>query len=102
VHLAFGVVDGRPHLHPSAFGGAYFVEDFDRIIALMDTSSEWARLSVDYIQGIKSSLSQGQQDHARQRLLACYLDEIDRRRNTDWKLAFPWLHQHLEEHNDVV
>ena len=30
--------------------------------------------------------------------LLTYLDELDRRRGTDWKLLFPW----LEEYRNVV
>lgn len=102
VYHAFGMVDGRPHLHPEIFGAGYFNDDLDRAISLMDQSDKWGTENTAYMLGITHRLNQAKNDTKKQLYLKLYLDEIDRRRQTDWKRTFPWLHQHFKEHSSVV
>lgn len=102
IHHSFGLVDGRLHLHPGILGPGFFHDDFDKIIALMDTSGDHARQSIEYMKGIQSTLDQRCEDIDSQQYLRLYLDEIDRRRGTDWSSTFPWLADHFEKKNHVV
>lgn len=102
INHAFGLVDGKPHLHPDVFGAGYFHDDFDSIISLMDKSSEWGQRSQDYMKGIQKQLDSSHKDITLQKYLGLYLDEIDRRRDTDWKNTFPWLAEHFKKHINVV
>jgi hypothetical protein len=102
INHAFGLVDGRPHLHPDIFAAGYFHDDFEKIISLMDQSSEWGRRSQDYMKGIQKQLDVSHADPTLQKYLGLYLDEIDRRRDTDWKRTFPWLADHFKENIRVV
>jgi organic radical activating enzyme len=98
---AFGLVDGRPHLHPEIFGQGYFNEYLDHTISLMSRSDRWEQTSIAYMQGIKSRLNHGHENLTEQRNLKLYLDEIDRRRKTDWKSTFRWLDSYFRQCNVV-
>lgn len=96
IHHAFGLVDGRPHLHPRIFGPGFFNADFERILLQMVSYPHPDLVRFDYMKGLIKSINAGAVDPIEKQNLRCYLDEIDRRRNLDWKTVFPWL---LEEFN---
>jgi organic radical activating enzyme len=102
INHSFGLVDGRPHLHPEIFGPGFFTDDFNKIISLMNSNTSWDQTTVDYMKGISTRLSQTLADKSKQHYLKLYLDEIDRRRGTDWKSVFPWFSNHYEKDNNNV
>jgi pyruvate-formate lyase-activating enzyme len=102
INHSFGLVDNRHHLHPRIFGPGYFHDDLNKVISLMDTSGEWSKKSVEYMKGVQNYLDQSQEDITLQNYLRLYLDEIDRRRGTNWKNIFPWLVDHFTKDIDVV
>jgi hypothetical protein len=102
INHSFGLVDGRPHLHPEIFGPGFFTDDFNKIISLMNSNTSWDQTTVDYMKGISTRLSQTLADKSKQHYLKLYLDEIDRRRGTDWKSVFPWFSNHNEKDNNNV
>ena len=104
IHHTFSLVDNRPHLHPRIFGPGFFDKDFDNIINCMTSNTEWTRNQLDYMIGIKKSLSNSVENREQLRNLKLYLDELDRRRNLNWYSLFPWLNEYFKESNitDVV
>jgi hypothetical protein len=96
IHHAFGLVDGRPHLHPRIFGPGFFDQDFDRILSQMTLYPYPDQIRLDYMKGLIKSINAGPVNLVEQQNLRCYLDEIDRRRNLDWKIVFPWLLKELD------
>lgn len=102
INHSFSLVDGRPHLHPEIFGPDYFEQELARVISLMPTVDTWSQKSVEYMQGIKNRLARSTEDKTKQNYLKLYLDEIDRRRGTDWRSVFPWLKQHISQGKYVV
>ena len=58
----------------------------------MPTDSEFQTQSREHMIGIaKQIAANGSKDHEQIDTLKIYLDEMDRRRNTNWKELFPWL-----------
>lgn len=102
IHHSFGLVDGRPHLHPSIFGPDFFSDDLEKILNLMPSQTEKDILSKKYMTGLFQSVNNSVVNKQLVQDLVCYLNELDRRRNIDWKTVFPWLLEHLRENNYVV
>lgn len=83
-----------PHMfqHPKSFAWDFWAPDFERIFAAMPLRTPEQREAVPRMQGLQSLLQQ----HARHNYqaidkLRVYLDEIDRRRNTNWRSLFSYL-----------
>jgi hypothetical protein len=96
------LVDFRPSLHPGAFGAGYFDNDFQQILDCMPGNTDIDIKNKGYMMGLLKSLSSHSADINQQRTLGLYLDEIDRRRNLNWRDVFPWLNKHLKELEHVV
>jgi hypothetical protein len=78
---------------PYILPGDIFRSDFEKILSLMPEDNETQRDHKQLMQGIanKSAMSTTQIEKVYN--LKIFLDEIDRRRGTNWKLLFPWLEQ---------
>ena len=83
-------VNGPSYMFIDIFGDI-FIDDFDRALELKPNVTPEEQSSRLYLAGIaKQSASMGPNVTAIQNLFN-FLNEIDRRRNTDWKITFPWL-----------
>jgi hypothetical protein len=82
-------------LHPEIFGVGFFDKDFENIIQCMPQDSETQLIARDYMQGIQKQINSKSRDQKKINQLAVFLNEIDRRRNLDWKQTFPWLEKEL-------
>jgi MoaA/NifB/PqqE/SkfB family radical SAM enzyme len=91
---SFGLVDGRPWLHPNIFDGKFFKNDFEQILNEMPDVTEWDRNQKLYMEGIVKYISISTADLENLHVLTDYLDEMDRRRNLNWRQVFPWLAEH--------
>ena len=78
---------------PYMFGPGVFDDDFKTILSLMPDYQ-----TRDAMQGIAQKLSKSPRNLQKIEKLKNYLDELDQRRNTNWRTVFPW----LEEFADVV
>ena len=83
----------QPHipLCPEIFPEDFFKEDFDKIINLMPTDSEFQIQSKEHMIGISKQIASLPKNQEKIDTLKIYLDEIDRRRNKNWREFFPWL-----------
>jgi pyruvate-formate lyase-activating enzyme len=92
---SFDLVIGRANadigLHPTAFGDM-FDQDLDNILSLMHDSTARSQM-----QGIAKFIKNAEQNKEKIVNLISYLNELDRRRNTNWRQVFPWLIQ-FEQH----
>lgn len=102
IYHTFGHVDFKPWLHCDIFGSGFFDKDFEKIIQCMPTETEWDRIQQDYMKGLAKSLNQFEADPTKLGQLELFLDEIDRRRNLNWRSIFPWLDQYFLENKNVV
>jgi hypothetical protein len=82
---------------PSILGSKEFAEDFEKILKLMPRNTSEDEIKFEYMQGIaKEYLQNSQIDRTEIKKLYTFLNEIDRRRNTDWQSTFPWLLKYKE------
>lgn len=89
-HHMQSVFDPEYH-NPDIFGGEFFQKDFLRALELMPEVTWQEKNSKNYFKGI---MLQNKNSKPRPDLiskLVTHLNELDRRRNTDWKKIFPHL-----------
>lgn len=96
IHQHFSRVVHRPELLPNYFGSDFYKQDFERILELMPEETNQQRTTKSYMIGIKKEIEGYNRDDTRIEQLSVYLDEIDRRRNLNWKKTFPWLAQEVK------
>ena len=88
----FGLVVGQnPLLHPEIFGTGFWEEDMNNILNVMPELTSQDKQVKLYMNGIRTQLSNTVRDQKKINQLAILLDEIDRRRNLNWREVFPWL-----------
>lgn len=78
-------------LHPEIFGPGYFDKEFSSILDLMPEDQQ-----KNYMRGIQKQLATSQRNNNAIQQLIVFLDEIDRRRNLNWRQTFPWLEQEIQ------
>ena len=78
--------------HPEMYAYSMWEKDFENIFAAMPTRTNHQTEAIPRMQGLQKQLQQ-KTDHNRAEIkkLHVYLDELDRRRNTDWRSLFPYL-----------
>jgi hypothetical protein len=75
--------------HPEIFAWSTWENDFKRILALVAPDNQDL---LDRLSGIQSQLMQFTQHNFTEiKRLHIYLDELDRRRGTNWRTIFPYL-----------
>jgi len=88
----FSVATPEPaYLVPAVLGSGVFDNDFEKIIQLMPSDTEQDLSARQYMTVIAEQVKQSQIDCVELKKCVTYLDEMDRRRNTNWRTLFPWL-----------
>lgn len=83
----FSEVTPQPaYMAPHILGGEVFDRDFECILNLMPESD-----AKRYMTGIADRVRLSQPDRERANSLRIFLEEKDRRRQTNWRNTFPWL-----------
>ena len=78
--------------HPNIFGYSMWEKDFETILKLMPTDTENQREAIPRMVGLQKYLQVFKTHNwADVKKLHIYLDELDRRRGTDWRSVFPYL-----------
>ena len=97
-HHIISVTDPT-HLNPDIFGPGYFDSAFKRILEVMP-EDDWQQKEIKkYMKGIQMQISNSKKNTTELIKLRTHLDELDRRRNQNWRITFPWL---VKELMDVV
>jgi organic radical activating enzyme len=91
IDYSFDVVLGHPHLTPMIGGGDLLRQDFIDILDLMPTSNENQITSKKQMQSVADLVMSKEKNTESLMFLKEYLNELDRRRKTDWTKVFPWL-----------
>ena len=73
------------------FGMDEFSDDLDCVLSLMPRNTAEEKMNYDYMSGIAGKIVKSKLDPEEITKLLTYLDEKDRRRNTNWEVLFPWL-----------
>jgi hypothetical protein len=88
----FMFVDGYDFQHPDIFDYSMWAEDFDRILRIMPQNNPSQSEAILRMSGLQKRLHNTcRQDKFKIALLHDYLDELDRRRQTEWRPLFPYL-----------
>lgn len=88
----FGVAaPGPSYFVPKIFGPGEFDKDFEKIIQLMSDSG----VALEYMRGIQHEYLNSTADPVEIKKLIVFLNEKDRRRNTNWRELFPWLEKYV-------
>lgn len=88
----FSEVDPGPtYLKPYILGGKTFQADFEEILSLMPADTEENINGYNYMKGIATHIASHNPHLEEIQNMFVFLNEKDRRRNTDWRVVFPWL-----------
>ena len=93
IAFSFMTVMAPNHMDPSIFGAGVYEDDFAAILNEMRETTDSERSAKEHMQGIAQQIAAAPRNIALINGLKDYLSEIDRRRNTDWRVLFPWLDQ---------
>jgi hypothetical protein len=78
--------------HPQIYAYSTWEKDFENILAAMPTHSIHQADAIPRMQGLQKQLQQvTEHNYPAIGRLHIYLDELDRRRGTDWRSLFPYL-----------
>ena len=81
--------------HPQTYSYDMWESVFEEIFAVMPTDTEHQREAIPRMEGLQKQLQlQKLHNYKDIRKLHVYLDELDRRRNTNWRTLFPYLDIH--------
>ncbi len=79
-------------LHPEIFSWSMWQDDFEKILNCLPRRTESQREVISRMEGLTKQLQQrSQHDMPEIAKLKIYLDELDRRRGTDWRKIFGYL-----------
>lgn len=91
----FEFVVGCDYQHPANFSWDFWKADFERIFEVMPDRTHEHKEARLRLSGIQRQLEQVKSHNYEEiQKLHIYLDELDRRRNTDWRSVFPYLDIH--------
>lgn len=90
-HFFSLTVDTHDFLHPDIFGPGFFTQDFADILREMPDDARQDQEARAYMQGISLRVDSAKRNDLAIGRLGVFLDEIDRRRDLDWRKTFPWL-----------
>jgi organic radical activating enzyme len=88
-HQSF--VINRWWLHPDVFGFDFWKNDIEKMLTVMPEDSIIALRAKEYMKGILYSIAKIPPDKNKIKTLHYFLDQLDQRRNTNWKKTFPHL-----------
>ena len=79
--------------NPFIFGRGVFDKDFEKVLSLMPESTAIQQSQKSMMNGIYESLMKTDIDLEKIERLKQYLDQLDQRRNTNWRHLFSWIDQ---------
>lgn len=88
----FSFLQGFSFQQAEIFDWSLWEEDFERILGTMKRDTENQQDAYDRMLGIRDTYKKHcKRNEIEIEKLHCYLDELDRRRGTDWRSLFPYL-----------
>lgn len=100
IHSTSGTVWNPKFLYPGIVGNNFFDKDFNKVLQLLKENVNDDKMLTEYILGQKKQIGSMSRDDELLEDAVVYLNEIDKRRKTDWKKTFPWLYELTK--NNVV
>ena len=91
-HYFSTINPGPSYMFPTILGPEEFANDFEEVLQLMPKDTSEDQIKFEYMHGIVKEYQKNSQINPDEiNKLFTFLNEIDRRRNTDWQQIFPWL-----------
>lgn len=84
------------YFHPTIFGAGFFDKDFNKILSVMPDENWPQQYSRQMMKTLQMQCNQSERQPDQLINLRVVLDELDRRRNLNWRNTFPWLEKELE------
>lgn len=95
-YYAMGIAPGPSFMKATIFGPGIFDQEFENMISLLPSDSDEEKTTRDQLEGINLAIQRSPIDIDEITKLIVYLNEKDRRRNTNWRPLFPWLVKYEE------
>lgn len=92
-HVFSAVAPQPSYLMINNLGNNIFKNDFDSILSLMPQDTLVNKTAHQYMTGLANYVQNSTVDPAEIKKLFVFLNEKDRRRNTNWRSLFPWLEE---------
>jgi len=89
--IRFGFVNSKKYLHPSIFGYDFWKEDLKNIKKAIPTDNKIDILLSQTIADAFRSITNAYPDRELIKTFKIYLDQLDKRRATNWRQVFPYL-----------
>lgn len=90
VHHKFQIIKDPKFLSPTILGNNYFDTDLNFIVKYF-TNNKYSHCEIDQIKSLIDYIKFGKEDKNQIKKLFIFLNELDRRRNNNWRKVFPWL-----------
>ena len=81
---------------PLIFGAGVFEDDFAQALGLLDKTVDAQRNTHQMLESISNTISSSTRKVDKIEQLKDYLNQLDQRRNTNWRITFPWLDRSFE------
>jgi organic radical activating enzyme len=94
-HYHMAVVNNQ-YFNPNIFGPGFFDEDFEKILQVMPDDEWQHQNSRNMMKTLQLQCNQNTRQEDQLIKLRVVLDELDRRRNLNWRVTFPWLVKELD------
>jgi hypothetical protein len=91
ITLRANFLTGTPILHPSTFGRKMWTNDLEKILSVWPNETQQDRNAMQEFKGIFDSIPTEMPDEKMLRYFKHFLDQLDKRRNTDWRKVLPHL-----------
>jgi organic radical activating enzyme len=79
------------YMNPDILDASFFEPYFARVLEVMPADTWQQQEARKYMQGVRQQIASAKKNPTEINKLRTYLDELDRRRNTNWRQTFPWL-----------
>lgn len=79
------------YMNPDIFPRDFFESAFDSILETMPADTWQQQEARKYMMGVRLQINAAKENPTELKKLQVYLNELDRRRNTNWRETFPWL-----------
>ena len=94
-HYHMAVVNPS-YFSPIIFGAGVFDNDFQEILKVMPDDTQQHQLSRQLMKSLQMKCAQSTPQLNQLMKLRVALEELDRRRNINWRSTFPWLEKELQ------
>jgi organic radical activating enzyme len=91
LNIVFNLLQGPEFMHAGIFREGFFDESFRQIVHLLPARNDWELANIEYMKGLWKVIDAKPHNPNFIGQLKGYLDEMDRRRDTNWHEVFPWL-----------